>query len=53
MEERYQGKARKLRGVLTELGLKLGPPPPASGGPFVPVKLTGLRNGTETSAWLS
>jgi murein DD-endopeptidase MepM/ murein hydrolase activator NlpD len=41
MEERYQGKARKLRSVLAELGLKLGPPPPASGGPFVPVKLAG------------
>ena len=41
MEERYQRKARKLRGVLAELGLKLGPPPPASGGPFVPVRPAG------------
>ena len=41
MEERYQGKARRLRGVLAELGLKLGPPPPAIGGPFVPVRLAG------------
>jgi murein DD-endopeptidase MepM/ murein hydrolase activator NlpD len=40
MEERYQGRAHKLRSVLAELGLKLGPPP-ASGGPFVPVKLAG------------
>jgi murein DD-endopeptidase MepM/ murein hydrolase activator NlpD len=40
MEERYQGKARRLRAALAELGLKLGPPP-ASGGPFVPVKFTG------------
>jgi murein DD-endopeptidase MepM/ murein hydrolase activator NlpD len=39
-EERYQGKARQLRGVFAELGLKLGPAP-ASGGPFVPVKLAG------------
>ncbi len=41
MEDRYQGKSRKLRGVLAELGLKLGPPPSASGGPFVPVRPAG------------
>ena len=41
MEEHYQGKARKLRGVFAELGLKLGPPPPGIGGPFVPVKPAG------------
>jgi murein DD-endopeptidase MepM/ murein hydrolase activator NlpD len=41
MEERYQGKARKLRSVLAELGLKLGPAPAAIGGPFVPVKFGG------------
>jgi murein DD-endopeptidase MepM/ murein hydrolase activator NlpD len=41
MEESYQGRARTLRGVLAELGLKLGPPPAASGGPFGPVKLAG------------
>jgi murein DD-endopeptidase MepM/ murein hydrolase activator NlpD len=41
MEDRYQGKARKLRGILAEINLKLGPPSPASGGPFVPVKLAG------------
>jgi murein DD-endopeptidase MepM/ murein hydrolase activator NlpD len=41
MEERYQGKARKFRNVLAELGLKLGPAPRASGGPFVPVKFGG------------
>jgi len=39
MQERYEGKARKLRGVLAELGLKLDAPPAGIGGPFVPVKL--------------
>jgi murein DD-endopeptidase MepM/ murein hydrolase activator NlpD len=46
--ERYEGKARKLRGVLADLGLRLETPPPAaSGGPFVPVKLPGQGNGFE------
>ncbi|HML08791.1 MAG TPA: peptidoglycan DD-metalloendopeptidase family protein [Xanthobacteraceae bacterium] len=40
IEDRYQGKARQMRGVLAELGVKLAAPP-ASGGPFVPVKLPG------------
>jgi murein DD-endopeptidase MepM/ murein hydrolase activator NlpD len=39
MQDRYEGKARKLRSVLTELGLKLDPAPAGIGGPFVPVKL--------------
>jgi len=48
LQERYEGKARKLRGVLADLGLKLNTPPAAgSGGPFVPVKLPGEGNGFE------
>jgi murein DD-endopeptidase MepM/ murein hydrolase activator NlpD len=47
MQERYEGKARRLRGVLTELGLKPDGPTPASGGPFVPIKLPGEGNGFE------
>jgi murein DD-endopeptidase MepM/ murein hydrolase activator NlpD len=39
MVDRYEGKARKLRGVLAGLGLKLDAPPSGIGGPFVPVKL--------------
>jgi murein DD-endopeptidase MepM/ murein hydrolase activator NlpD len=41
MQERYEGKTRQLRGVFAALGLKHEAPPPASGGPFVPVKLPG------------
>jgi murein DD-endopeptidase MepM/ murein hydrolase activator NlpD len=48
MQERYEGKARKLRGVLAELGLSVDQrPPAASGGPFVPVKLPGEGNSFE------
>ena len=47
MQERYEGKARKLRGVLADLGLTLDTRTPASGGPFVPVKLPGESNGFE------
>ena len=48
MQDRYEGKARKLRGVLADLGLKLNTPSSAaSGGPFVPVKLPGEGNGFE------
>jgi len=48
MQERYEGKARKLRGVLADLGLKLDTTSSAaSGGPFVPVKLPGEGNGFE------
>ncbi len=48
MQERYEGKARKLRGVLADLGLTLDTrPPAASGGPFVPVKLPGEGNSFE------
>src|SRR5271154_2539970 len=39
MQDRYEGKARQLRGVLIQLGLKFNTAPSATGGPFVPVKL--------------
>jgi murein DD-endopeptidase MepM/ murein hydrolase activator NlpD len=45
MQERYEGQARKVRGVLADLGLKLDAAPAASGGPFVPVKLPPLSQG--------
>ena len=43
--ERYEGRARRLRNVFAELGLKINAPTTAaSGGPFVPVKLPGEGN---------
>jgi murein DD-endopeptidase MepM/ murein hydrolase activator NlpD len=40
LEDRYESKARKMRSVLSELGVKLDAAPAgAVGGPFVPVKL--------------
>ncbi len=40
MQERYESKARKLRGIFAQLGMRVdGPPGGAVGGPFVPVKL--------------
>ncbi len=45
IEDRYEGKARQLRGVLAGLGLKRGARPPATGGPFVPVRLPGEGHG--------
>src|SRR5580693_2389775 len=40
LQARYEGRVRKMRGVLAELGLKLDANPPAGiGGPFVPVAL--------------
>jgi murein DD-endopeptidase MepM/ murein hydrolase activator NlpD len=40
MQDRYESRARKMRSVLAQLGLKLDPNPPAGiGGPFVPVTL--------------
>ena len=45
MEQRYQGRAKQLRGVLAGLGLKLDAPPSAIGGPFVPVKLSAEDQG--------
>jgi len=48
MEESYDAKARRIRGVLTELGLNAGkvPPPVGSGtgGPLIPVKLRDAGN---------
>jgi murein DD-endopeptidase MepM/ murein hydrolase activator NlpD len=44
LEERYDGKVRRMRGILADLGLDLGKIPPpkampsAMGGPFVPMK---------------
>jgi murein DD-endopeptidase MepM/ murein hydrolase activator NlpD len=38
MENRYEGKAHLMRGVLSRLGLRVDTPA-AIGGPFVPVKL--------------
>jgi murein DD-endopeptidase MepM/ murein hydrolase activator NlpD len=46
MQERYENKARKLRGVLADLGLRLEDRQ-ASGGPFVPVRMPGESNGFE------
>ncbi|HUD89562.1 MAG TPA: M23 family metallopeptidase [Xanthobacteraceae bacterium] len=39
LEQQYEGKARKMHGVLADLGLRLDAAPPATGGPFVPVAL--------------
>jgi murein DD-endopeptidase MepM/ murein hydrolase activator NlpD len=48
LQERYEGKARKLRGVLADLGLRLdGAALAGTGGPFVPIKLPGESNGFE------
>jgi murein DD-endopeptidase MepM/ murein hydrolase activator NlpD len=46
MQDRYESKARQLRGVLSQLGLKLDiAAPTATGGPFVPVRLTAENEG--------
>jgi len=46
LDDRYQSKARKMRTVLADLGLKLDAARPvASGGPFVPVKLPSQSQG--------
>jgi murein DD-endopeptidase MepM/ murein hydrolase activator NlpD len=41
LEESYDGKVKRMRGVLADLGINPGkvPPPSGVGGPFVPVKL--------------
>ncbi len=39
MQDRYENKARQIRGALAQLGLKPDAAAPASGGPFVPVKV--------------
>jgi murein DD-endopeptidase MepM/ murein hydrolase activator NlpD len=40
MQDRYENKARQIRSALAQLGLKPDAARPASGGPFVPVKVT-------------
>jgi murein DD-endopeptidase MepM/ murein hydrolase activator NlpD len=47
MQDRYDNKARQMRGVLSQLGLKLDATPAATGGPFVPVKLPSENEGFE------
>jgi murein DD-endopeptidase MepM/ murein hydrolase activator NlpD len=48
MQQSFEDKARKLRNVFTELGLKPdGAAGAAQGGPFVPIKLPGDANGFE------
>jgi murein DD-endopeptidase MepM/ murein hydrolase activator NlpD len=39
IDDRYESKARLIRGVLTQLGVKINGAPAATGGPFVPIKL--------------
>ena len=38
LEENFDARARRMRGVLADLGLDAGKPSAATGGPFVPVK---------------
>ena len=38
MQDRYENRARAIRSVMAQLGFKAQASPPASGGPFVPVK---------------
>jgi murein DD-endopeptidase MepM/ murein hydrolase activator NlpD len=45
MQDRYESKARRIRSVFNELGLKLNVAPEAVGGPFVPVKLGADNDG--------
>jgi hypothetical protein len=47
LEESYDAKARRMRGILADLGLDLGKiapalPARASGGPFVPASMNGV-----------
>jgi murein DD-endopeptidase MepM/ murein hydrolase activator NlpD len=39
LDDRYEAKARLMRGVLTQLGVRTDAPPGGMGGPFVPIKL--------------
>ena len=39
MQDRYENRARAIRSALAQLRLKSQPAAPATGGPFVPVKL--------------
>ncbi len=47
MQDRYEGKARLLRGVLNRLGLKPEQTAEAAGGPFVPVRLSSQNESFE------
>ncbi len=47
LEDRYEGKARVLRGVLNQLGVKSEHTAEAIGGPFVPVKLSSQNQSFE------
>jgi murein DD-endopeptidase MepM/ murein hydrolase activator NlpD len=39
MQDRYEGKARRIRSVLADLGLRQNAASDATGGPFVPVRM--------------
>jgi murein DD-endopeptidase MepM/ murein hydrolase activator NlpD len=39
MENRYEGKARRIRAVLANLGIRSNAVPDATGGPFVPLRM--------------
>jgi murein DD-endopeptidase MepM/ murein hydrolase activator NlpD len=45
LDDRYEAKARLMRGVLTQLGVKLDGASAAIGGPFVPIKLPAENEG--------
>ena len=54
LEEGYDAKARRMRGVLADLGLDLSkiapaPPPRATGGPFVPASAPACPPSTASS----
>jgi murein DD-endopeptidase MepM/ murein hydrolase activator NlpD len=49
MENRYEGKARRIRSVLADLGLKLNATPDATGGPFVPLRMAPANETFERS----
>jgi murein DD-endopeptidase MepM/ murein hydrolase activator NlpD len=53
LEESYDSKLKRMRGVLAELGLRHPPhglAEPPSGGPFVPYRLASVPNGFEGQA---
>jgi murein DD-endopeptidase MepM/ murein hydrolase activator NlpD len=47
LKTRYENKARLMRGVLNQLGVKIEPAPEGTGGPFVPLKLPSQNAGFE------
>jgi murein DD-endopeptidase MepM/ murein hydrolase activator NlpD len=47
LEESYDGKVKRMRSVLADLGLGRGTPEPPSGGPFVPYRLPATANSFE------